>query len=339
MTDELLTRRLRDLEGDAVARPAFLDELHDELAAELGLPTRRVRGPVRLARPAPGTTDARRSRTHVRTLRLLLAATLLLAGSIAAIVGAQLLTPRPDLLATIRSARHVRVGVSSAYPQVLPAGGGASGFDVDVADSVATEIDSAPQLIVLPPEELVADPGAWDLAVVPLTDLATNPVPAVASHPVLAWPVQVLVPASAAAATLEDLRDTRLCVVLGSVGARWAEGRETGVTPAAVVPSVASILPLASDTACVDALDAGRVDALVTDTLGPADLAMRPRLRPLGSPVLEVPRVLAIAADGPDPATLRSAVDAAIDRLRANGTLHDLSLRRLGVDLTSTSQP
>lgn len=338
MNDDDLQRRIRDLDHGREPRPAFLDQLHDELAMELGLASRRVSVPRQPVTGVPVATDLRPARRH--PVRLLLAAALLLSSSVAvALVAGRLLSPTPDLLGVIRGRGEIRAGVSSAYPQALSRAGGPAGFDVDLVTQVAAAVAVNPQLIVLPADQLVGDLGTLDLAVVPASALDIGPTQVVTSVPVVEWPVEVVVAADAPWSTLDELRDARLCVVAGSAGARWAVGQETGATVLAAAPRVAGIVPLETDTACLDLVNAGQVDALVTDALGPADLTTRPHLRALGAPVLRVPRVVAIAAAGPDPGALRATVDAAIERMRADGTLRDLSLRRFGVDLTPTSRP
>ena len=93
-----------------------------------------------------------------------------------------------------------------------------------------------------------------------------------------------------------------------------------------------SVVIAPDETTCVDRVESGEVDAMVTSTLLPSDFATSGRLVPIGSePVAVEPRVIAVPAI-PGAPPLRDALDDAIADLRADGTLADLARARFGTD-------
>ena len=342
MSEERIGAHARAVEADVAPDPRYLDRLHDQLAEELGMPTRRVAG-----RAASRTPDARvvpRRQGGSRTRVLLLAATLVMAGAAAAVVGARLdrqPDDRMDLLTIVHDSNRLRIGIVAGYPQAQSPDGAWGGFDVDVASLLAEQLAVSGELVVSTGPDLEARPDGWDVA---FPSLVTGPPDALrfrAPTPVFYWPVHVLVTRDDPAARVADVAGRRVCAVAGSAGAAWLGGESdvTSATPIVGRPDAVAIVPAADDAACLALLTAGEVDALVTSTIGPADLVVRPTVRAISGPIMTLPMAPIVSSAGPDPAALLDALDAQIERARSDGTLLDLSRRRFGADLITLPTP
>ena len=127
----------------------------------------------------------------------------------------------------------------------------------------------------------------------------------------------------------------------GSAGAYWLEGPYAGPssTPVEAPPRDISMQLEATDRDCLAALLAGEIDALVTTTFNPADLAVRP-VRILGDAVLTDPRSILAQRAGIDPTGLIAEVDRVLAEMRSDGSLVGFSQNRFGGrDLTGPETP
>lgn len=343
MSEERIGRHARAMETDVTADPRFLARLHDELAEELGLGARR--STVRLVGTAtdePVRSSRSASRGHGRLL--LLAAAIVVAGTAAAAVGSRV-APAPDdrgdLLATIREADRMRVGVVTGYPQAQSPDGAWGGFDSDVAARLAEQLGVPAELVVSTGPDLQARPETWDITFPSLVTGPPRDRALGALTPVYHWPIEVLVAREDVAQTVGDIAGRRVCAVAGSAGAAWLAGATDlpSTTPAVRPPAGIAVVTAADDQGCLGLLTNGEVTALVTSTTGPADLVVRPAVRALDGPVLTLPMAPIVSTAGPDPSRLRAALDEAIVALREDGTLLDLSRRRFGADLVTPPTP
>ena len=242
-------------------------------------------------------------------------------------------TPRPgELLARITADGVVRIAVSNEAPQTATTGGAYIGFDVDVANAVAEALGVRADIQMLAPDEILAGSGTWELAF-PSSALPDPLVGALLGPGYYAWPDWLVVESGSAVTTVDDLAGSTICVVEGSPGAAWLVGDAPVLAdfpfPA---PAAATSIERASDEACIAALADGQAQAAVTATTLDIDLGSR-GLRLIGDgPAIVEHRVVLIrqSADLGDPTSLRAAVDAAIDDLRAAGELAELSRRAFG---------
>lgn len=332
MKAEHLTARLRNLEGHVDPRPAFVEQLHDELAARLDFPAQDGIG------QAPQVTNRRHDRTPViRRLTVFAAAVLLLIGLLAnsAALGAlvdKLLNP-VSLLDQARSTGAIKVIIGSGPPQVQTPTRGIDGFDVDVAEALAGRLGIRADIRFATAEEIITAPGSgWQIALpgVGIDPVATSGL--IVTQPYYRWPIYlVALRGSESAGGL--VPGALVCVVSGSPGAAWANGSSTGPALDVLRPAMAMTLVLETDeAACVARVEGGEVDAMVTTTLLPADLDTAGTLALIvPSPVAVEPRVVAVPAVPGGP-PLRDALDRAIARFIADGTLADLARTRLGTD-------
>lgn len=246
---------------------------------------------------------------------------------------------QPDLLSNVRRAGSLRVAVRPDFPQATT--GSLGGFDVDIATELAARLQLDLHLVTLTPDQMRSSTIEWDVAM-PSSALAAADAAFASSDPYYAYPISLLVPSSSAAAGVDDLVGSRICVVAGSAGEAWLMGAYTASSTTEVLDPPASPSPQVeqSDDACLDALSAGTVDALVTQRLGPADVATLSSARALGRPVLTEPRSVIATRAGTDPNALLTEIDRVLADMRSDGTLADLSRNRFGgQDLTSLQTP
>lgn len=332
MDVDRLRARLHNLEADVEPRAEFVERLHDELAEQLGFTSTGTDPSAPRARPTRGNRA-----TTVRRLTILVAAALLLAGLLAnaAAIGARverLLNP-VSLLAEARAAGALRIAVSPDAPQVQTPTRGIDGFDIDVAEALASRLGVRPDVRVTTPEEMLAAPGSgWHVA---LPGVGIDPVATyglLVTQAYYRWPVYlVALPGPPSAGGLAP--DATVCVEADSPGAAWANGATSGPALQVLQPRLATAVVVASDEAtCVMRVEAGEADAMVTSTLLPADLETTGTLvRVVPGPVAVEPRVMIVPAVAGGP-SLRDALDRAITDLVADGTLADLARTRLGTD-------
>ncbi len=332
MDADRLLARLQELGADVEPRADFVEALHDDLAARLGFAAGEGIVSSRVLAP-------RRNRQAVviRRFAILAAAALLLAALLAnaAAIGAlveRLLQP-VSLLDDARSSGLLRIAVSPDAPQIQTPARGIDGFDIDVAHELSDRLGVPSEVKITTAAEMLAAPGnGWQVA---LPGVGVDPAAAtdlLVTQAYYRWPVYLVTAAGSPSAGGLGSGAT-VCVVAGSPGAAWASGSATG--PSIEVRTSASAMSVViapDETTCVDRVESGEVDAMVTSTLLPSDLATSGRLVPIGSePVAVEPRVIAVPAI-PGAPPLRDALDQAIADLRADGTLADLARARFGTD-------
>lgn len=269
-------------------------------------------------------------RRSASRLALIAAALLVIAGITGAVIGARLLQPdQPDLRARVLGAGVLRVAIRAEAPQALVPTTGLSGFDVDVARELASRLPVDLDLVTVTTIDVTAGAprGAWDIAIASLPEAAFDPAAVTAGPAYYAWPRYVLVPAASPIAAPTDLAGRTVCAVAGDAGADWAK--------ASLADGSATVVTRTTDDACLAELDAGNVSAVVTATLGPADLDVRTRYRSIGGPPVERRVVAAGAADRP--ASMLEEITRLLRGMADDGTLADLSKGRFGgVDLSSS---
>jgi ABC-type amino acid transport substrate-binding protein len=232
-----------------------------------------------------------------------------------------------DLLARVRAAGSVRIAVTNGPPQTAAAGGAYIGFDVDVAQAIASALGVRPIVTAMPAAEILAGAGQWDLGFPSRTVTAIADLAPTSAY--YGWPVWLAVAPAFKGDDLSALEGRLVCVVSGTAGTDWVAGRTSprlGVTLPA--PAVLSI-ERASDSACLAAVLAGEADAAVTAALLDDELADR-GVRTLGREPVLVERRSVLVRGGADAATMIDAVDRAIADLRASGRLADLSRGAFG---------
>lgn len=276
-----------------------------------------------------------------------LADTVVAAGLVVAVIGFVLIrsgafetAAKPSTrLADIQARGVIRIAVRPDRPQVTPPGGARSGFDVDVATEIGRRLGLRVELDFTPVDEMLAGRGQWDIA---LPSSAVEPGAFVVTTPYYAWPVRLIVPAGSTAAGPGDLSGATICVVTGSGGEAWLDGRfrGTSVTPVAVPPTPSAVHRLATDEACGADVTAGASSALITAGWSDADLAVRPALKRVGGPIFTEARPVIAARGQGDPDGLIVEIDRILATMRSDGTLADFSRSRFGgLDLSQPPTP
>ncbi len=334
MDDERVVNRLRKVADSASPDPAFLERMYEELAEELRFRPARQSG-VRPSRSG-----------MARRLTLLAAAvvlTLSMVGGALLVGGVVDRQPTPDaipaLLERIRDAGVVRIAVRPDRPQVTGPGGVRSGFDVDVATDIGRRLGLRVELVFTPVDEMLTGRGEWDIA---LPSSAVEPGTFATTAPYYDWPVRLIVPARSAADGPGDLSGSTICVVTGSGGETWLDGRfrGTSVTPVAVPPTPSAVHRLATDEACAADVDAGASSAFITAGWSDADLAARPALKRAGEAIFTEARPIIAVHGEQDPAELVAEIDRILAAMRSDGTLADFSRSRFGgLDLSQPPTP
>jgi polar amino acid transport system substrate-binding protein len=242
----------------------------------------------------------------------------------------------PSLFADVQQRGVIRIAVRPDRPQVTAPGGGRAGFDVDVATEIGRRIGLRVELVYIPSGDMLAGRGDWDIA---LPSAAVEAGGFVATTPYYDWPIRLIAAPGSTATTSTDLSGSTICVVAGSGGEAWLDGRfrAISVTPMAVAPTPSAVLRLATDEACAADLDAGATEALVTAGWSDADLAVRPAVVRVGGPVITEGRAVIALGGERDPAGLIAEIDRLFVAMRDDGTLADLSRSRFGgLDLSQT---
>ena len=328
MDDETIRRQLTSVDGPMRPPDAFAAALKEELLAELGLTD------------APGTPRSSRHTRHGASRSLpswwMAAAALIVLALAIAVLGAGALVRwlnGPALNETLPGQPTIlRVAVRPDAPQALVPGGGAGGWDIDVAEEIGRRLGMTVQLVITSPANMLDDHSAWDVAL-PSTWLSSSTIDDLGvTVPYYAWPAFVLA-GTGSAGQVSDLAGQSICVVPGSSGEAWVAGRATGTLGEVSVqpPAGVEIQLGADDQACLDKLRAGTVTAIVTQAKTAGDVAAIAGASMVGTgPVLVERRPMLVSGTGDDADTLRDAIDQAITSARLDGTLTELAVRRFG---------
>ena len=245
----------------------------------------------------------------------------------------------PTRLGDVQARGVIRIALRPDRPQVTAPGGAIAGFDVDVATELGRRLGLRVELDLIPAGEILAGRGEWDIA---LPSSAVEPGTFAMTTAYYDWPVRLIVPAGSAADGPGDLSGSTICVVTGSGGEAWLDGRfrGTSVTPVAVPPTPSAVHRLATDEACAADMDAGASGALITAGWSDADLATRPALQQVGGPIFTEERPVIAVSGQPDPASLVAEIDRVLASMRSDGTLADFSRSRFGgIDLSQPPTP
>lgn len=251
--------------------------------------------------------------------------------------------PAGDLLAHIREAGVLRVATDADYPpqsSLNKATGRWKGFDIDVSTEIATRMGVATQWETPARDVLVAGnwDGGWDIAVNSMSITEERATALDFTEPYYFTPAGVAVTAGSDLTTVAQLAGKRVGVCGACTYRRYLE--RTLVIPGFdvefLVPADIDIVTFETDSAALQALSQGRIDAVVSAVPTIEEAVADGRdLRLLGIPVFREP--LAIAADKSSSLPVDGLVaelNRIISDMHADGTLSGLSEKWYGVDLT-----
>ena len=329
MDDQRLIARLRAVRSAGDPRPAFVEELHAELAVRLGLQEEAVGTRVR-----PSSTSR----------LLLLAATiaLLVALAVGAImVGSALNVIRlpTSILQTIRDNGAVRVAVRTDAPQTMTALGSLDGFDVEFARYIGDRLGAQTHLIPTSATAMLANSNEdWQLALPSQTLTADDLTRFAVTDSYYAWPLYLVAQSTSSVADTAALANQPICAASGTAAELWllGGGMETALNVRHDPPS-ADVHLLSDDAACVAEVRSGASAALVTSRMLANDLAATPDLRIIGEgPVAFEPRAMIVPRSAVGEDELIAELNLIIRSARMDGGLAVLSRRWFGgSDLTS----
>lgn len=217
------------------------------------------------------------------------------------------------------------------------------GFDVDVAKAVGDGL-GVETCFATPNWDLITAgnwANKWDVSVGSMTILPERQLVLDFSVPYYGTPAVVAVAADSTYASLEDLAGEALCAGVSTTYETWLNGGDLGpgIKIYAKAPAGITVVPLATDQECAQAIEAGRKDfvAYVTSvTVVDANIAAGLPVKQLGDPVYN--EVLAAAFDRAaslDTASLRAKVDEILSAMHKDGSLSKLSIQWFGTDLTT----
>jgi len=328
MDDQRLIARLRAVEGTGDPRPAFVEDLHAELAGRLGLQ------PAAVALPRPRRSPISRLVLVAATVALLLA---LAAGGL--LVGSALHLVRlpVSVLETIRSDGAIRVAVRPDSPQVMKSSGGIDGFDVEFAGYAADWLGVDAHLVPTTIEAMLDTQGDWQLGLPSQALTQAEADRFAVTDAYYAWPIYLVTLRSSDATYDGAVNAGPLCAAEGSAAEAWLRGDGSPLLKIVQQPPAsAAVHLLPDDAACLEEVRKGTSAAFVTSQMLPRDFVSSPDLRLLDeAPVAFerraaiVPR--AIAGD----AELVDELNSIIRAARSDGSLAALSRQWFGgEDLT-----
>ncbi|MFN8520793.1 MAG: PASTA domain-containing protein [Chloroflexota bacterium] len=254
-------------------------------------------------------------------------------------------TPTGDLLERIQAAGRIVVNIdpSDAPWTRVSDDGTAHGFDVDIANRLADSLGVDIAFTTYPLEQVVT--GTWDgrfdiaMQHLAITDARRSVLDF--SAPYAFDPTVVVVPAGSSLTSVDELAGARICAARGSLTDEWLSGTLPLTDlplPAATPPDAMDWVRSTTDSACLAWLQDGSED-VAAGLVGADDaaraIARGDALAVLGDPQYYAPIGIAFDRSGADPTSLEAAVGAALEALRADGTLTARSEARFeGLDLT-----
>jgi len=219
------------------------------------------------------------------------------------------------------------------------------GFDVDVAIAVGDAL-GVETCFATPDWDTITAGGwsdKWDLSVGSMTITPERQQILDFSVPYYGTPAVVAVAADSGFTSLDDLAGKALCAGASTTYETWLNGGDLGPSIAIFTKAPAvTVIPLATDQECAQALAAGREDFVgyvTAVTVVNENIAAGISVVQLGEPVFT--EILAAAFDRSATLptdTLRAEVDKLFTAMHADGRLSALSIQWFSVDLTLVSK-
>jgi len=219
------------------------------------------------------------------------------------------------------------------------------GFDVDVAKAIGSDL-GVETCFATPDWDLITAGSwadKWDVSVGSMTVTTTRQKVLDFSVPYYYTPAVLAVGKDATFASLSDLAGMALCAGTSTTYESWLNNDMAGLgLPASSVyaqpPANISVVPLATDQECAQAIASGRKDFVgyvTSQTVVNANIAAGLPVKQLGSPVFSEDLAAAFDKGSTLPtATLRAEVDKLFTAMHSDGRLSKLSTQWLKEDLT-----
>jgi polar amino acid transport system substrate-binding protein len=233
-----------------------------------------------------------------------------------------------ETLERVLAAKTLVLAVDEEYPPFASRNhaGELKGFDIDVARELAARLGVALKVVTPGWNEIITVDwqGRWDIAMGGLEAAAAKEAGLDAVAVYADAPAVVLVHQGAAAvAESGDLRGKRVGVEAGS---RYEAYLHNEISEAEVVPF--EIEPMAIDDLAKG--NGAALDAVLLGLLAAQDaIGIGKAVEIAGPPLFSQPFVIVTKPSDPD---FEARIAAAVEALRADGTLARLSVERLGID-------
>ena len=258
-------------------------------------------------------------------------------------------TAADGLLADILERGVVRVSTDPNYePQsFLDENGDFVGFDVDVAREIAERLGVEIEFVTPDWDIITAGNwgGQWDMSVGSMTvTTARQEVLDFASPAYYYTPAQFAAADGSGIETLADLNGQPICVAISTTYETWLSGNAADLgLPAesffAEPPADVTLVPLATDAECPQAIQAGRQEFqafLTSNTVVQAALDGGVAIHRVGSPVFSENLAVAFDKSGElDNASAVQRVGEIVQAMHDDGTLRELSMKWFDADLTA----
>jgi len=256
-------------------------------------------------------------------------------------------TPAPKTLLDIIKARGVmKVSTDPNYkPQsFLNDKGELDGFDIDVAKEVAKRLGVKVEFVTPDWDIIVAGNwgGRWDLSIGSMTITPDRKNVLFFSSPYYYTPAQFAVHKNSTITKIEDFSGKTVCVGSGTTYESYLGGQLTleGETILKQVTG-AKAQVLSTDSECIQAIQAGRKEIAGVLTAQPTiedAIKNGAPIKKLGDPVYYEDLAAAMDKNVPNSQAFVDAVTKAIDEMRTDGTLTNLSVKWYGVDISTKKQ-
>jgi polar amino acid transport system substrate-binding protein len=253
-----------------------------------------------------------------------------------------------DLLGEIEERGSIRVSTDANYaPQsYLDEEGNFVGFDIDVATEIANRLGVEPEFVT--PDWDIITAGnwgdQWDMSVGSMTVTTGRQEVLDFAEPAYYYtPAQFAAAEGSGIESLDDIANQSVCVGVSTTYESWLAGDLEGLgLPDAslytTAPAGVTIIPLPTDSNCVESIQSGREEFqvfLTSNTVVQLALDEGVAVQRVGSPVFS--ENLAAAFDKnstKDNASLVQRVGEIIAEMHEDGTLSDLSMKWFETDLT-----
>ncbi|CAG0937742.1 L-cystine-binding protein FliY [Thermoflexales bacterium] len=217
------------------------------------------------------------------------------------------------------------------------------GFDIDTAVEIAKRLGVEP-CFVTPAWDLITAGswgGRWDVSVGSMTITQDREKALWFSPAYYSYAAQLAARAGAGIQSVADISGKAVCVGSGTTYDTYLNGGDLGFPASQIkvnAPTNVQVVPLNTDSECVQAIKAGRTEFeafLTASTVVDAAIAEGVGIEKVGGPLYI--ENLAVALDkksAKDPKSLLEAITKAVNDMHADGTLSKSSLKWFGADLS-----
>lgn len=217
------------------------------------------------------------------------------------------------------------------------------GFDIDTAVEIAKRL-GVEACFVTPSWDLITAGswgGRWDASVGSMTITQDREKALWFSPPYYSYVAQLAARTGSGITSVNDISGKPVCVGTGTTYETYLSGGDLGFPASQIkmkAPANVQVVPLNTDSECVQAIQAGRTefDAFLTaSTVVDTAISEGAGVEKVGDPLYV--ENLAVALDKKSPKDSKSLLDAitkAVNDMHADGTLSQSSLKWFGDDLT-----